>query len=571
MAVVLNKEQIEAQIKSPSKSKEISNAIAQQERLKFHTDTNLDIAYSRPYYRFCEFVRGLLPRDKAELALGMLKFPIPTNSVTEEIFTRLFKLFDGRNPANNYQFHTAEERDDWEWYRQEVLNEHEIWRNRAWDFFKTEINCVMVVDMPMVDGGESPEPYFYFVPIASVVSYSVDKWSGNMEWIIYREKDRLVVIDGESYKVFDYKDKVLGEMLANNPHGLPYCPARFFWNEPLSLDNPDVKRSPLSKSLADLDWYLFKVLSQKHLDLYAGYPIYSGFEEECDYNDKDGNVCSHGHLVSPDGTTLTDLAGNPMPCPLCGRKKNLAGAGSYIEVPIPTDGQPDLRKPIDILSIDKQSLDYNVGEVERLRRNIISACVGLDNTILNETSLADKQVDASFESQDVVLNKIKQGFEEAQTWVDTTCCLLRYGDGFISASVSYGTEFYTLTPEVLQERYKNAKESGASESELDALRAQMIETEYRHNPLMLQRMLILSDIEPFRHSTKSEVVNMFKDGLTTKELVMLKNDFMGYIKRFERENDNIIEFGASLPYNEKIDTIFNTLLGYVNERIGGNA
>lgn len=569
MAIVLNKEFVEAQLKSPSKGKEIKLAVKQQDWLKFHCDTNLEIAYTRPYYDYCDFVRSLLPKDKADLALSLLKFPIATNVVTEEIFTRLFKLFDGRNPANNYQFHTTQDRDDWEWYRQEILNEPNVWRNKAWEYFKTEINCVMVVDMP--SEGNEPMPYFYFVPIASVVSYEVDRKSGNMEWIIFREKDRLVCIDQESYKVYDYKEKKLGEMIADNPHGLPYCPARFFWNEPLSLGTPDVKRSPLSKSLADLNWYLFKVTSQKHLDLYAGYPIYSGFEEECDYTDKDGNTCNHGHLVSPDGTPLLDTAGNPIACPLCGRKKNLAGAGSYIEVPIPSDGQPDLRKPIDILTIDKKSLDYNVNEVERLRRNIISSCVGLDNTILNETSLADKQVDASFESQDVVLNRVKQGFESAQEWVDTTCCLLRYGDGFLSANISYGTEFYTLTPEVLQKRYNEAKEGGASEVELDALREQMIETEYRHNPLMLQRMLILSDLEPYRHSTKEEVSAMLEKGLTTKPIVALKSDFIGFIKRFERENDNIIEFGASLPYKDKIDTIYQTLIEYADERIGSNA
>ena len=46
-------------------------------------------------------------------------------------------------------------------------------------------------------------------------------------------------------------------------------------------------------------------------------------------------------------------------------------------------------------------------------------------------------------------------------------------------------------------RYNEAKEGGASESELDALRTQLLETQYIIHPV--QRMIILNDLEPLRH------------------------------------------------------------------------
>ena len=49
-----------------------------------------------------------------------------------------------------------------------------------------------------------------------------------------------------------------------------------------------------------------------------------------------------------------------------------------------------MRKPVDITTVDRKSLDYNVEELKRLETRIINSCVGVDNTILNETSLADK-------------------------------------------------------------------------------------------------------------------------------------------------------------------------------------
>ena len=567
--MVLDRSKINDELVNPSKRAEIEGAKVQQDWIKFHADTNLDIARSLPYAKFKAFVRSQLPEDKFTTSMNLLKFPLPTNALTESIFIKLSKIFDGRNPAFSYQFHRTQERDDWEWYRQEVLDEPSVWSEKAWRFFQTEINCVMVVDMPLeADPTDRyPQPYFYFVPISEVISYKVNPRTEAMDWIIFRSDKRVIAIDGESYKAYEYEDgRKLGALLSDNPHNLGYCPARFFWTEPLNLAHPDIKKSPLSKELSALDWYLFKSLGVKHLDTYASYPIYSAYEEECDYTDKDGNTCHKGYLQKPNGEFVTTIDGTPVPCPICHGKKQLAGAGSFITVPIPQEGQPDLRKPVDITTIDRKSLDYNVEELKRLETKIVNSCVGVDNTILNETSLADKQVDATFESKDNVLNSVKKGFEEAQEWVDTTVCLLRYGSAFISAHISYGNEFYTLTPETLRERYAKAKESGASEAELDALRQQILETTYRHNPLMLQRMLILNDLEPYRHRTQDEVKALAEKGLVSNEELILKADFMGFIGQFERENDNILEFGTAIPYAKKIETINQTLLDYAKQR-----
>lgn len=569
----LGEEQIRKEVEKPTKARQIRLALAQQERIKFHADTNIQSVTTDSFVRFGNFVKSILPKDKYELVMNLLKFPIPTNEITEAVWVKLSKIFDGRNPALNYQFDKTEQRDDWEWYRQEVLHEPEVWSDKAWDYFKTEINCIVVVDLPE-RGNENdlPEPYFYFVPIEYVISYSVNHRTGDMDWVIFRNGDRIIVIDGEEYRTYARDDKKkIGRKKSTSRHGLGYCPCRFFWEEPLSLSQPDIKKSPLSKVLSELDWYLFYCLSKKHLDIYGSYPIYSGYVQECDYTNDEGDTCNHGHLMTASGHYKTDLMGNLVPCPLCAKRKNLAGPGTYVEVPAPIDGQPDMRNPVQLLTVDKASLDYNVSELERLKTNIINSCVGIDNTILNETSLADKQVDASFESQDNVLNRTKRGFEAIQQWVDTTVCRLRYGDDFLSARINYGNEFYTLTPETLRKRYAAAKESGASGAELDALNQQMIETEYRHNPLQLQRMIILSDIEPYRHLNLEEVINLNGKGLISDEEVLLKADFAGFVRRFERENGNIIMFGTQMDYPKKIDTIKQTLLTYATKNESGRS
>ena len=147
-------------------------------------------------------------------------------------------------------------------------------------------------------------------------------------------------------------------------------------------------------------------------------------------------------------------------------------------------------------------------------------------------------------------------------FVDTMCCRLRYGDNFVGVSISLGTDFYMLDSTTLRERYKTAKESGASEAELDALQDEIIETEYRNNPKQRQRMRTLSDLEPYRHLSVEEVVNLQGKGAITAEDMMLKLNFTSLIKRFERENTDILEFASELPYSQKIDIINQKLRDY---------
>ena len=61
-------------------------------------------------------------------------------------------------------------------------------------------------------------------------------------------------------------------------------------------------------------------------------------------------------------------------------------------------------------------------------------------------------------------------------------------------------------------------------------------------------------------------VSLYEKGLVSQEEAILKSDFMGFIRRFERENDNILEFGTAIPYSDKIKNIYQTLLEYAKQR-----
>lgn len=550
-----------AKLAQNTRNAEVGEMVRQQERLRFHIQTEVEDRLGSVARRdFLAFVRNLIPEDKYKLFTSLFRYPVATNEICGIIFDRLSRIFDGKNAAFNYEFRDGNDAADWETYRRDKLREPSVWSDEAWEHFRTDIDCLVVVDMPAENPSGRPEPYFYFVSPENLLSWQ-DDGRGNILWAAFRTSgDRAVVIDGGAYRVYDKDWRLVSERL----HPLGYCPCCWFWNVPLSLAKPHLKWSPVSRQLSALDWWLFFHISKQQLDLFGAYPIYSGYEPECDYEDDNGRHCSHGYLVDAADHYVYDANGL-VRCPACASKR-ITGAGSFIEVPVPVEGQPDLRNPVQKLDADVNALNFNVNEEDRLRKHIINASVGSDDSILSVSAVNDKQIDAEFESKSVILRRVKTGFERLQTFVDATICRLRYGTSFVGASVNYGTDFFTLSGTELRERYKSAKASGASESELDAIQRQIVDSDYRSDPRMRARMHILAELEPYRHLTMSEAQSLYTAGLIDERELRLKVDFTNYVAQFERENTDIVTFGAQSDYKTKIETIRKTLLNYADKR-----
>lgn len=566
---------IRNEITKNRKSAELNRAKLHQLRIKFHTVkrvTTFGSPYvSIPLTQWLSMVENILPHDKFVLFKALFRYPVKTNEITDVCFDKLSRIFDGRNPAFNYQFANSEQRNDWENYRQTKLGEPEIWQTKGWEFFKTEINSVLIVDVPKEQTSELPEPYFYWLPIDDVITYKANPTTGQMDFIVFRRRDKIVVLDDGFYRVWDDKRKtgnIEGMPEVETPHDLGYCPARFFWNEPLSLEDPDVKASPLSAVLESLDWFEFFHISKRQLDLFGAYPILSGYEQSCDFsNAENGDYCDGGFLRDKQGHYKLDMSGLLMRCPKCGNKR-IIGAGSFVEIPVPNaeSGQADLKNPVQMLTVDRNALDYNVAEEKRLREEIITAVVGQDEIVTDRDAFNEQQVRANFESVTTVLNRVKKGFEAAQQWVDETVCRLRYGKYFLSAKINYGTEFYLYSPDELRNSYKTAKDAGASESELDVLQNRIIETEFRNDPTQLRRMLLLAELEPYRHLTRAEVVDLYGRNLISETDMRIKLNFSNFVRKFERENMNILEFGNAIAFDKKVSAILDAFARYAEEQ-----
>lgn len=569
MGLELN--QIKQILQKPSKRQVIQKAVNMQRRLRFHTETNIAVSdINQPTTVFLDWVKRLLPKDKYNIFLQLFKFPLPTPAVVEDVYRELERVFYSRNSSSSYQFTDSELAEDWSQYRKSNLNEPEVWKTTAWKRTQVSPNSILVVDLPLVQTSTRPEPYFYWLEIDSVIDYELSKQDENLfNWLIFNQPEhRIAVFDDTSIRIYQLNEKnEIQSLVSEAQHDLGYCPARFFWSTQLNEKNKDLKKNPITKELSNLDWYLFFALSKQHLDLYAPYPIYSAYEADCNFeNSETGDYCDGGFLRNAKGEYKILNDGTVEKCPCCSEKR-IAGPGSFLEVPIPnqTEGVADMRNPVQITTIDKDSLDYNVNECARLKNEIVISVVGSGGTVSEKEAINETQVTANFESKTSVLNALKTNFELAQKFIEDTVCKLRYGNAFISSSVNWGTEFYVFTVTELYSKYKQAKDNGASNSELDAISQQILEVEYRNNPLVLQRMLILKQLEPYPHKTLDEVLRLYEKKLIDEKLVKLKINFSTLVDKFERENINIIEFASNRPLREKIDIITNKLLEYVTE------
>lgn len=574
MALELN--QIKQILQKPTKRQTIQKAVNMQRRLRFHTETNVAVSdINQPTTIFLDWVRQLLPKDKFNIFLRLFKFPLPTPAVVEDVYRELERVFYSRNSSSSYQFTDSELAEDWSQYKKNNLNEPEVWKTTGWKRMQVSPNSILIVDLPQVQTSLRPEPYFYWLEIDAVIDYQTFRLDENQfEWLIFKQPEhRIAVFDDTSIRVYQLNEKnEIQSLISEAKHDLGYCPARFFWSTQLNEKNKDLKKNPITKELSNLDWYLFFSISKQHLDLYAPYPIYSAYEADCNFeNNETGDYCDGGFLRNAKGEYKILNDGTVEKCPCCSEKR-IAGPGSFLEVPIPnqSEGVADMRNPVQITTIDKDSLDYNVNECARLKNEIVISVVGSGGTVSEKEAINETQVTANFESKTSVLNALKTNFELAQKFVEDTVCKLRYGGAFISSSVNWGTEFYVFTVTELYSKYKQAKENGASNSELDAISQQILEVEYRNNPLVLQRMLILKQLEPYPHKTLDEVLKLYEKELLNENLVKLKINFSTLIEKFERENINIIEFASNKPMREKIDIINKKLLEYVTE-IGTSA
>lgn len=551
----LSQERIKELIKAPLRREQIEQAIRHENKLRLHTDTLVDSSeFGEPQKKFLEWVKCLLPSEIYARFETLFQPPFPTLELTESIFSELSRVFEGQNRFFKFEFKNSDYVEDFSDYRIE-LNDDGFWKQEAWEALQSRINSIVIVDLPTIQESELPKPYYYLLDINNLVDYKYDR-KDNFEYIIVRDgENKFLYLDPTCYiRIEGDEQKTFTEV----PHVLGYTPAKDFWRERRKRNSID-KKSPITKSIGELNWLLFFEVSKKYLDLYAPYPIYSAYESKCGFTNEFGHTCENGKIQINEGYST---------CPSCHGKKIKIGVGSFVEVPVPTDGQSfDLRNPVQVLPAEITSLEYCRSEIKRLEQEIFTNCVGKGGESNNDQAQNEKQVRGAFESKINKLTQVKNSFEYIHKWVLDTVCIFRYGTDFINSTVNYGDITYLEGVSELNVNYSEAQRSGKPIFELANMRDRIYNTENKNNSDEKLRNDIKKALEPWQSLDLNSIKSL---GLDVKfpEKFLLKINFDEYLQRFEREQTNILMFASNLSFDQRITRIKEVLMTYVNEEIG---
>ena len=550
---MLTYQEISNLVKENKGSKSKMLALSHQNRIALHSSIEINKS-SVKAAEFLRWVQGLLPSDKFDTFNTLLRTPVATIGTTSVIYDFLSKVFHGTNPVIKHDFSSEGDQLDWAEFSKGSLK---WWKEKAIEAMRSDINSMVVVDLPSEQMSKKPEPYVYFVPLSSIEAYEEE--DGVIKWVKFKIDENLSgFYDDTSYTILN--DRVITSQV---PHDLGICPVSWFWAS--EIGDTKVKRHPLTDVLNDLDYLLKLEVENEYLNLYARWPIITTFKSDCTYHSED-SYCDNNGLLKDLSTHEyhKTTGGRPAPCPVC-ESKRLIGAGTIVEIDPPSaeNDKTDLRNPVSIVTIDTASLEYNNNDVLARRLSIISRLTGKGNDLINSQALNESQVTGHFEAMEQALYFTQQNIEKIMSWTDDVICQLRYGQSYKGNIISLGTKHFLLSsPEILS-LYEQAKRGGISHSILDQLHDLYIKTEFHNNAQRVVRERMLTDLDNLRHVTPEEAKELYKLGIIDRSEYLYKTNMSSLILKFERENMPIELFGEGVEYMDKINTISETLKSYI--------
>lgn len=563
-------------LSKPPQKATILEAVKHENRLKLHSETEITEKSKNPAFNdFLKWVRGILPKDKYQRFEQLIKTPFSTLSITNEIWSELYRVFDGQNAFFGYDFTNTDLQDDFNKYLEKYLQDRQFFKTKGFECLKTGINSILVVDVPTEQEGNRPQPFYYFVEIDDVLAVEVDESTGEVEHIIFEleeHEDECLygVYDDEFYRVVQKVGDVV-TLVSESAHGLGYCPASFFWDKPLKSDCEILKKSPITDSLSQLDKYLAQDTFKEHADLYSAYPIVVSMEKLCNFEGCEGGYIQEERRMYNEALEQDETTYHQVKCKAC-ETRELIGAGTNFEYPAPqTSDSPDLSDPVKIVSADVKPLEYLTAKLNAKAVQIKSEVIGATSALINDQAINEMQVVGSFESRRNVLINIKTSFERIHKFANDTVARLRYGASFLGSTVFYGDEFYLKDYSTLQEEYKKAKDNGEPDEELDSIYKQIIYTKYKGNKNKINRAWILYNLNPMPHNSVEEATTLKDLGAVSETDFVIKIRFNNFIARFEREQTNILFFGENLTFDKKINEINQQLAIYAGEVINSNS
>lgn len=563
--------QIREILQSPKRKKEIRRAVDHENRLRFHCDVNLSLSDAgRAGIEYYRWVDKLLPTDKAERFKDLFSWPHPVVKETKKAFSDLEKVLDGRNPVFDLHFTNPDAKEEALLYLSSESRKDR--RKKAFHKMTIAPSSVLVVDTPRTQESSRKEPYHYYLNIGSLIDFDIDD-DANIIYLIFPQPEGFVCIDDAFFHFFECKEKdylnaIHTETIAHNYESVP---ATFPWYPYAYDSNKSLKINPISSYLGDLDWLLFLSVCEKHTDLVSGFPIEWFYEQDQDEKEERNKDRENGILPNGEYSFFDRVTGRH----LNSKKHPMSGPGGVIDTPIPDseEGIPSLAPPGGTIERNAELVRYIQDKVRKLKNEFHECVTGYSGEPDNNQAKNEKQVGSIYETRKAILNSLARHFEKSEKWLIETKLKIRYPESFLSASISYGTEYYLEDANQILDRVTKAKKEEASQIVIGIEERQYFETKYRNNPEMIERVNLLNQLDPAIDTTRSEVERLFEiGGLSAKDYIFKKR-FSSLIAQFERENGTLSEFGINIEsetgdnYSLRVQRIKDIIYSYIEEPV----
>lgn len=546
----LSLQEIQQLIKEPKTRTQLQRAQRDNDWLTFHAKAVTDKLDASDYkYRFEEWIDSILIKRKAKTFFNLLKFPLPSTNLLSDTVDEM-----------NIVFEAADRHEALEFTDEKLLKEAEVLlkKSRFKKFIRNDVffawlaypNSVTITDLPAVQTTLRPEPYRFILQAGQIWDIAQDR-DGNVLYVGFftdSKKETFALIDDTAY-IRLIKSGETFVIESYSPHGLGYCPAVFNSHDIYSDAEPIRRNNPVLPILSGLDDYVAGNVFKKDVDLHASFPYLWRNKEACTYRHEKA-ICVNGQMMEgnePKGV-----------CPKCEARK-LVGPGTVFNVQPNMNGQTGV--PVGFVNMPVDNLNYHVTELERVGQNIFKYLTGIDKQVSNKEAKNQDQVKSELSSRYAKVMYWAENLEATEQFLLETDLRLRFGKQFVSATTSYGKEYYLIGLSEAIQQYADAKTS--LPMYLLEYKRKVIETLMtRNNSEEQVELAIKRLIEPYPD------LPLISVPANTVEYEV-KANFGNYIERFELENGSLSLFGQALSFNKKIEIIKETIYQYGRDTISG--
>jgi hypothetical protein len=228
-----------------------------------------------------------------------------------------------------------------------------------------------------------------------------------------------------------------------------------------------------------------------------GFPIFWSYRMKCTTCEGDGMIHNESYVMDAQG----EQGKKKVVCPTCNGKrlKVTSDVSDGISLPIPQNEQdPKLAPNIaGYIQPDLATWKVQNDEMREMKRDMHFSVYGTHVEDEKSNTATGRYIDA--QPVNDVLRDVSDTAEKIESDIINFIGKLMYKDQFTSGKSTYGKRFMVETPDVLWEKYIEAKNLKAPISALDHLYKQFLSGEYYGDTRMMEQKMKEFFLEPFPH------------------------------------------------------------------------